>query len=69
MPSEEWFSSIQKRVEALEQLSYSVAMARAETIARLWESDPHQFSSRPCSTCKAITGVLGRKFGCATRER
>ena len=39
-----------------------------EPVLRLWESDPHQFSSRPCSTCQAITSIVGRSFGCNARR-
>lgn len=36
----------------------------AEAVARVFEVDPHSFSQRPCSTCMAITTLLGRPFGC-----
>lgn len=26
--------------------------------------DGHQWSNRPCQTCLAITGLIGRPFGC-----
>ena len=26
--------------------------------------DGHQWSDRPCSTCRAITGLIGRPYGC-----
>ena len=26
--------------------------------------DGHQWSGRPCQTCLAITGMIGRPFGC-----
>ena len=26
--------------------------------------DGHQWSDRPCPTCRAITGFIGRPFGC-----
>ena len=28
------------------------------------QEDSHQWSERPCPTCRAITGLLGRVFGC-----
>ncbi len=37
---------------------------KSEVIARMWEVDPHGFSSRPCSTCQHITEILSRPFGC-----
>lgn len=42
---------------------------RAETVARLFEADPHQFSTRPCSTCRAVSSLLGRSFGCDAKAK
>ena len=28
------------------------------------QGDPHQWSKRPCPTCRAITTTFGRDFGC-----
>lgn len=28
------------------------------------QADPHSWSERPCQTCKAITGIVGRPFCC-----
>lgn len=36
-----------------------------DTALTLSESDPHQWSSRPCSTRSTITNLIGRPFGCA----
>jgi len=30
----------------------------------LIESDPHTFGDRPCATCKAVSVLLKRPFGC-----
>lgn len=27
-------------------------------------ADPHQWSTRGCATCKEITALLGKPFGC-----
>ena len=35
-----------------------------ETALRLLESDPHSFSTRPCQTCRAVSALAGRPFGC-----
>lgn len=40
----------------------------AEVVARLFESDPHQFGSRPCATCNQVSTVLGRPFGCQRKR-
>lgn len=31
---------------------------------RLIQKDPHQWSTRGCATCEAITSLLNRPFGC-----
>lgn len=38
--------------------------AVVEAISLRLDSDPHQWSKRPCSTCADITKVIGRDFGC-----
>lgn len=30
----------------------------------LIQNDPHQWSTRGCQTCSAITTIIGRPFGC-----
>lgn len=35
-----------------------------EAILNLIQEDPHQWSTRPCSTCRTISGLIGRNFGC-----
>lgn len=42
--------------------------SRAEAVAKLVERDPHDFGNRPCTTCTEITRLLGRKFGCYTKQ-
>lgn len=34
------------------------------SVLKLIQSDPHQWSSRGCQTCQAITDLAGQKFGC-----
>jgi hypothetical protein len=46
----------------------TVRKARREdplaTAIRALSKDGHQYSTRPCSTCDAITSSLGEPFGC-----
>jgi len=35
-----------------------------EPILSLLQNDPHQWSTRPCSTCRTITIITGKPFGC-----
>lgn len=61
---------LQVRIEKLESLAHEplditkAIVLVAETVARTMETDPHQFGKRPCQTCRAISGLVGRAFGC-----
>ena len=33
---------------------------------RLMQADPHMWSTRPCATCKEITALVGKNYGCYT---
>lgn len=35
-----------------------------DAILKLIQEDPHQWSTRPCSTCRTITSMIDRPFGC-----
>lgn len=39
-------------------------MKQLEEVLRLIEGDPHQPGSRPCVTCRKISAIAGRAFGC-----
>lgn len=41
----------------------------AAAVAGALEADPHTFSSRPCQTCRLVSGLLGRDFGCVAKKR
>ena len=41
----------------------------ADALARLIEADPHQWSARPCQTCRAASALLDRPFGCSARAK
>lgn len=28
------------------------------------QEDPHSWSTRPCPTCRAVSSLVGRPFGC-----
>lgn len=51
----------------LKKLIQVAAKLLVEQAFVLIESDPHQFSSRPCSTCDAISTMIDRKFGCCKK--
>lgn len=62
-----------KRLRNLEAVAHEpvnfsrLVVERAEAVASVLERDPHQFSTRPCATCRAVTSILGRPFGCVRR--
>jgi hypothetical protein len=47
----------QKIIEACANLLVSKAL-------ELIEKDPHQWSHRPCATCRTVSAIVGRPFGC-----
>lgn len=51
-----------------EQEAKAVIQAAAnvllDVVLRELQVDPHQWSDRPCSTCRSISGVIGKPFGC-----
>lgn len=36
-----------------------------DAVLSLLQDDPHQWSTRPCPTCRTITGIVRRPFGCS----
>ena len=37
------------------------------TALDLIQEDPHQWSKRPCSTCRAVSAIIGKPFGCVIK--
>ncbi len=35
-----------------------------DSVVEIIALDGHQWSDRPCQTCRAVTGLIGRPFGC-----
>ena len=35
-----------------------------DPILKLIQEDPHQWSTRGCETCRTISSLLGKEFGC-----
>lgn len=42
----------------------AAAQAIVGSILDLLQDDPHQWSTRPCPTCRSISKLVGRPFGC-----
>jgi hypothetical protein len=40
-----------------------------DTILNLMQEDPHQWSMRPCATCRTISTIIDKPFGCYEYQR
>jgi len=40
-----------------------------EAVLRVIEDDPHQWSNRLCASCRAVSSVVGRPFGCEAKHQ
>ena len=56
-----------RRQEDINAKEDSLLRVLAESVASVIERDPHQYTSRPCQTCRVVSGLLGRSFGCEKR--
>lgn len=65
-------AAVNKYVEStalLEKVEHCRRLASAiDTALKLIETDPHQWSARPCQTCAAVSLLIGRPFGCHTKS-
>jgi hypothetical protein len=50
-----------------EKMIQAAANVLIEAVIRLVEQDPHQFSTRPCSTCRAVSSIIDKPFGCVRK--
>jgi hypothetical protein len=42
----------------------AAARVLANAALQAIQDDPHQWSARPCPTCRAVSSLVGRPFGC-----
>lgn len=38
-----------------------------KTVLDLIQDDPHLWSKRPCSTCRSISAIINKPFGCVLK--
>lgn len=50
-----------------EDIIRAAANVIIEPILKLIQDDPHQWSTRPCQTCRIITSLTGNSFGCVKK--
>lgn len=72
MGDETKLAEIERRLLAVEmrEPAYSAAVQEAARLRAAFatlETDGHMFSSRPCETCRNVSNVTGRPFGCTLR--
>lgn len=42
----------------------AAAQVLLDAVLRELQEDPHDWSERTCSTCRTISAIVGRPFGC-----
>ena len=47
-----------------QQIVQAAARVLIDTALDAIQADPHQWSTRPCGTCRSVGAVIGRPFGC-----
>ena len=53
--------------DQIQRIVQLAAKEIADAALDLIEQDPHQFSKRPCQTCRAVSRLVGRSFGCVKK--
>jgi len=48
----------------IEEVIQAACRVFMKAALELIQADPHQWSNRPCQTCRAVGAMLGRTFGC-----
>ena len=51
-------------VQAAAHVVKAAVIVVMEAAMDLIQRDPHQWGTRPCQTCRAVTALLGKPFGC-----
>lgn len=51
-------------LEPAKQAAKIAALIIIESALNILQADPHQWSDRGCNTCRSITALTGKTFGC-----
>lgn len=51
-------------VVTVDAAAKAAARALMSAVLDTLQADPHQWSERPCPTCRAVSALAGRDFGC-----
>ena len=49
----------------MEEAIKPAARVLVEAVLNLLQADPHHWSERPCPTCRTVSALVGRPFGCS----
>lgn len=52
--------------EAYRSVLLSTEFVTLGQVLNMIQADPHIWSSRPCPTCRTVSALAGRPFGCNT---
>lgn len=50
--------------EEAKQIVKAASNVLMEAVLDIIQSDPHQWSKRPCISCGTISSIIGQPFGC-----
>lgn len=50
--------------DTIKKVIQEAAQMLLDVVLNELQSDPHSWSERPCSTCRTISAIVGRPFGC-----
>jgi hypothetical protein len=53
-------------IKLVMQAGVSILM---DAVLNAIQEDPHAWSMRPCPTCRTISGIIGKPFGCYEYQR
>ena len=50
--------------EEAKQIVKAAAGIVIDAVVNAIQNDGHIYGNRPCETCRAVSGIMGRPFGC-----
>jgi len=56
--------NLERQDHLLRMILDEIKSNRINPVLDLIQGDPHAWSTRPCQTCKAVSLIIGRPFGC-----
>ncbi len=58
-----------EKVEVAKTVIKAAASVLIDAVLSILQDDPHQWSDRPCETCRNIGSIVGKPFGCYEFQR